>query len=151
VEVGLALLAHASMPLKYWDDAFLTAVFLINRLPTPVLAHASPIERLFGSKPNYSFLRIFWCACWPNLRPYNSHKLSFRSKHCAFFGYSFHHKGYKCLDIFTGRVYISRDVVFDESVFPFSILHSDAGARLRSEIALLPPTLLDSNSVGVVL
>jgi hypothetical protein len=30
------------------------------------------------------------------------------------------HKGYKCLDRTTGRIYISRDVVFDESVFPFA-------------------------------
>jgi hypothetical protein len=59
----LALLAHASMPLKFWDEAFLTAVFLIIRLPTPILAHASPVERLFGSKPYYSFLKVFGCAC----------------------------------------------------------------------------------------
>jgi hypothetical protein len=30
------------------------------------------------------------------------------------------HKGYKCLDRSTGRIFISRDVVFDEAVFPFS-------------------------------
>jgi hypothetical protein len=30
VEVGLALLANASMPLKFWDEAFLTATYLIN-------------------------------------------------------------------------------------------------------------------------
>ena len=30
------------------------------------------------------------------------------------------HKGYKCLDRSTGRIYISRDVVFDETVFPFA-------------------------------
>ena len=29
VEVGLALLANASMPLKFWDEAFLTATYLI--------------------------------------------------------------------------------------------------------------------------
>jgi histone deacetylase 1/2 len=28
VEVGLSLLAHALMPLKFWDEAFQTAVFL---------------------------------------------------------------------------------------------------------------------------
>jgi histone deacetylase 1/2 len=30
------------------------------------------------------------------------------------------HKGYKCLDRRTGRIYISRDVIFDETVFPFA-------------------------------
>jgi histone deacetylase 1/2 len=33
VEVGLALLANASMPLKFSDEAFLTATYLINMLP----------------------------------------------------------------------------------------------------------------------
>lgn len=34
VEVGLSLLAQACMPLKFWDEAFLTATYLINRIPT---------------------------------------------------------------------------------------------------------------------
>lgn len=84
---------------------------------------------------------MFGCACWPNLRPYNKHKLAFRSKECAFLGYSNLHKGFKCLDIASGRVYISRDVVFDENVLPFSKLHDNAGARLRAEILLLPLSL----------
>jgi hypothetical protein len=37
-----------------------------------------------------------------------------------------------------GRIYISRDIVFDETIFPFASLHSNAGARLRAEIDLLP-------------
>lgn len=40
--------------------------------------------------------------------------------------------------ISSGRIYISRDVVFDETVFPFYELHANAGARLRSEILLFP-------------
>uniref|UniRef100_A0A803P2C0 Integrase catalytic domain-containing protein n=1 Tax=Cannabis sativa TaxID=3483 RepID=A0A803P2C0_CANSA len=47
VELGLTLLAQAHMPLKFWCDAFQTSVFLINRLPTPVLRGKSPIETLF--------------------------------------------------------------------------------------------------------
>ena len=129
------------MPLKFWDEAFLTATYLINHTPTRVLDFSSPFTRLFKEKPNYSFPRVFGCVCWPNLRPYNKHKLQIRSKQCAFLGYSSMHKGYKCLDIYTGRVYISRDVVFDEGVFPFLQLHPNAGARLHSEILLLPPHL----------
>jgi hypothetical protein len=51
------------------------------------------------------------------------------------------HKGYKCLKVSTSRVYISRDVTFDEEVFSFSELNPNAGARLRSDVALLHPTL----------
>jgi hypothetical protein len=63
VEVGLALVAHAFMSLKFWDEAFQTANFLINHLPTPVLNHTSPIEKLFATQPAYTFLRTFGCAC----------------------------------------------------------------------------------------
>jgi hypothetical protein len=58
------------------------------------------------------------------------------------------HKGFKCLDILAGRIYISRDVVFDETLFPFSKLHPNAGTHLRSEVLLLPYTRdmnLDAN------
>lgn len=72
--------------------------------------------------------------------------LAFRSKECAFLVYNNLHKGFKCLDIASGRVYISRDVAFDENVFPLSKLHANAGARLRAEILLLPPSLRNSAS-----
>ena len=75
VEVGLSLLAHASMPLKFWDEAFITATSLINRLPSKIINNQTPLERLFHQTPDYSSLRTFGCACWPNLRPYNARKL----------------------------------------------------------------------------
>jgi hypothetical protein len=67
MEVGISLLAHASMPLKYWDEAFLASTYLINRFPTKVLDLSSPLEILFKEKPNYDGLHTFGCACWPNL------------------------------------------------------------------------------------
>jgi hypothetical protein len=132
VETGLSLLAQAAMPVTFWDEAFSTATFLINRLPTRVIDNATPLERLLGTKakPNYDMLKAFGCACFPHLRPYNAKKLTFRSKECVFIGYSEHHKGYKCLDRSTGRVYISRDVVFDETSFPFA---------KQFEVTLHPP------------
>jgi hypothetical protein len=56
VEVGLSLLAHAHMPLKYWDEAYLIAMFLINRTPTKVINFMTPLECRFHIKPNYSAL-----------------------------------------------------------------------------------------------
>jgi hypothetical protein len=116
---GFALLAHSSLPLRYWNEAFLTACYLINRMPTPVLQKHTPVHRLFRVQPNYDFLRTFGYACWPRLRKYNTHKIVFQSKQCVFLGHNPMHKGYKCLDKSTQRIYISRDVMFDESVFPY--------------------------------
>jgi hypothetical protein len=55
-------------------------------------------------------------------------------------GYSNLHKGFKCLDVAKGRIYISRDVVFDETMFPFQKLNPNSGTHLRAEILLLPTT-----------
>lgn len=38
---------------------------------------------------------------------------------CGFIGYSSQHKGYRCLHQSTGKVYISRHIVLDESKFSF--------------------------------
>lgn len=112
VETGLTLLAHASMPLTYWWDAFLAAAHLINCLPTSVLNGKSPVELLFNKKFDVSLLRSFGCACYPCLRPYQRHKFEFHSERCVHLGFSPIHKGYKCLTA-DGRMYISRDVKFN--------------------------------------
>jgi hypothetical protein len=91
-------------------------VYIINRLPTLVLNHSSPYEKLFHQVPNYSILRVFGYKCFPLLRPYTNHKLEYRSKACIFLGYS--HAGYRCLDPLTEKVYLSHHVVFDENSFP---------------------------------
>ena len=126
VETCLTLLANASLTTLYWDEAFLTASYLINRLPSPVTKNKSPLELLYNRTPDYNFLKTFGCACWPHLRPFNRHKLDFRSKQSVFLGYSLHHKGYKCLHPQTGRIYISHNVVFDENVFPFTKFSSSS-------------------------
>lgn len=122
----------------------MTATYVINRLPSRVIDNVTPLERLFKAKPNYPMLKIFGCACWPHLRPYNNCKLSFHSKECAFLGYSSSHKGYKCLDISSGRVYISRDAIFDEGSFPFSrhseIFSTDNTCPLTTHTFLRVPT-----------
>ena len=127
------------MPLRFWDVAFQTACFLINRLPSKTIGNDTPITKLFGTQPDYSFLKTFGCACWPCLRPYNDKKLQFRSKRCVFLGYSSMHKGYKCLHITSGRIYISRDVVFDETIFPYSEIQPARDSETLLDIPSPPP------------
>lgn len=119
--MALTLLAQAALPLKYWWDACVSTVFLINRLLTPVLNNISPFQKLFLTKPDYYFLKVFGCACYPYLGPYNSHKLQFRSSKCVFLGYNPMHKRYKCLSS-SSRIYNAHSVNFDESDFPYKSL-----------------------------
>ena len=88
MDTGLTLLARPSMHLKYWWEAFEAAVYLINRLPTPVLQNCSPFEQLYRCSPDYTFLKVFGCDCYPNLRSCNAHKFQFLSSECVFLGYS---------------------------------------------------------------
>ncbi|GJT14188.1 putative RNA-directed DNA polymerase [Tanacetum coccineum] len=121
VETGLTLLAQACVPQRFWHYAFDTAVYLINRMPSRTSTNKSPFEHIFKRSPDYSFLRVFGCLCFPYLRPYNHHKIDFRSTSCVFLGYSPSYHGYRCLDISTEHLYIARHVRFNEAQFPFDI------------------------------
>lgn len=75
VEMGLTLLAQSHLPHKFWDHSFTAAIHLINRLPTSAATQfTSRFHALFNKLPDYQILRIFGCACFPFLRPYNQHK-----------------------------------------------------------------------------
>ncbi|KAK9211490.1 hypothetical protein WN943_000867 [Citrus x changshan-huyou] len=129
-ELGLTMLFHAGVPKRFWVEAFSTATWQINRLPSAILAMKSPIEKLTGKKLDYSSLRVFGSRCLPCLRRITQNKFDPKSLPCVFLGYSEFYKGYRCFHPPTGKVYLSRDVVFDEKTFPFmkpSILYSSYG------------------------
>ena len=85
-------------------EAFVSATYLLNRLPTPVVEKKlSHFEVLYGRKPDYKFLKVFGYACFLYLQPYNKHKLAFKTSTCLFMGYSPFHKGYRCLHL-TGHI-----------------------------------------------
>ncbi|KAE8690319.1 hypothetical protein F3Y22_tig00110895pilonHSYRG00027 [Hibiscus syriacus] len=137
VETSLTLLAQASMPLTFWSHAVLSAVYLINKMPSKSLGNISPYQKLYEKVPDYNFLKIFGCQCFPNLRVFNTHKLDFRSKACVFLGYSPIHHGYQCMDEH-GRIYVSRSVLFNEHIFPFAhkaVAHKkDSDESIRSRV-----------------
>ena len=119
VETGLTLLHQASLSIRFWIYAFHIVVYLINRLPTNILKLESPYETLFGDEPNYNKIKIFGCQYFPWLHPYSTHELEPRSKPCIFLGYCTSQSAYKCFDIVSSRMYISRRVIFYESIFPY--------------------------------
>ena len=114
----VSLLAHASIPRHFWHFAFETTVFLINRLPSPVLKDKSPFDILLKPIPDYKFLEVFGCATYSFIHPYVKHKFAYHSIHCVFLGYSPNHHGYCHLDRHSDCLY-AHHVCFDEYYFPF--------------------------------
>jgi hypothetical protein len=114
------LLFQASLPARFWAEGLHTSTYLLNRLPSAACPAPTPHHALFGTPPLYYHLCVFGCACYPNTAATSSHKLDPRSTLCVFLGYSPDHKGYLRFDLTSRRVLISRHVVFDESIFPFS-------------------------------
>ncbi|WVZ97479.1 LOW QUALITY PROTEIN: hypothetical protein U9M48_043012 [Paspalum notatum var. saurae] len=75
------------------SGAFMTAVYLLNHLPTKSLNGVTPYEAWHGKKP----------------------ALADRSHAGVFIGYAEGVKGYRVLDPTTMRVCTARDVIFDEA------------------------------------
>ncbi|KAJ9559993.1 LOW QUALITY PROTEIN: hypothetical protein OSB04_005153 [Centaurea solstitialis] len=111
------LLFHAHLPPTFWVEALHMATHLLNILPSTSINFDTPYYRLFQKHPSYFHLRVFGCLCYPHIT--TPHKLAPRSTPCVFLGYPSQHRGFRCLDLSTRRIIISRHVVFDESIFPF--------------------------------
>ncbi|KAL0293910.1 UNVERIFIED_CONTAM: Copia protein [Sesamum radiatum] len=115
-----ALLHQASLPRQFWGECVLTATYLINRLPSSNLHWQSPYEILHHKKPSLDHIRIFGCLCYAtNVNP-NKDKFDPRASNCIFIGYSQNHKGYKLYHQDNKIVFTSRDVLFNEDVFPLA-------------------------------
>ena len=86
--------------------------------------HDTPFIRLFGHPPTYSNLRTFGYVCYVHLPAHERTKLTTQSIQCAFLGYSVYQKGFLCYDPNLRRIRISRNVIFLENQYFFS-MHQD--------------------------
>ncbi|KAM2129542.1 hypothetical protein ACFX1R_009206 [Malus domestica] len=140
LETARALRFQANLPLHFWGECVLTAVHLINRLPTPILSKQTPFERLYSKPPTFSHLRVFGCLAYAtdvNV----THKFSPRAHKCIFLGYPSGQKAYKLYNLTTRQIFTSRDVVFHENIFPFHTSPSSSSPQPMSFSNPLPEPL----------
>ena len=117
-----SMLISSSCPERFWGEAALTAVYVINRIPSSVTKqNLSPYECLYGISPPYDLLKVFGSVCFVLLPPTEHHKLQPRARLCCFLGYGIQHKGYRCWDPMSKKLRISRHAIFWEQVMFFSL------------------------------
>nr|KYP45744.1 Retrovirus-related Pol polyprotein from transposon TNT 1-94 [Cajanus cajan] len=64
LNVARALRFQDNLPISFWGEYVLTAGYLINRTPTPVLFGKTPYEMLHGQASMYDHFKIFGCLCY---------------------------------------------------------------------------------------
>src|SRR4051812_28094167 len=64
LELARAFRFQAHLPLRFWAECVFTAVYVTNRLPTPLLSQQTPFERLYQKCPSYSHLRALGCLAY---------------------------------------------------------------------------------------
>ena len=111
---------QASLPLEFWGEYGITAAYLISRTPLSGLKGRTHYEILFHDKPSYNHLHIFGSLCYMYNFQRPKDKFGARSRRCIFFGYPYGKKGWKVNDLETGEIFVSRDVIFHEGVYPFA-------------------------------
>ena len=94
------------------------AAYVRNRLPTTALKeNETPYQRWYGRKPDVSHLRVFGCMAYAHVPDNERRKLDKKSKKMRFVGYSLTSKGYRLFDETNQKMYIWRDVEFNENDF----------------------------------
>jgi hypothetical protein len=116
-----ALMFQSSIPKIFWAHAISHSVHIINRLPTPYLSHKSPFEILHNTLPDITNLKVFGSLCFATTLSSHRKKLDPRSRKCIHLGFKTGVKGYVLFDLKSKELFLSRDVVFFEAIFPYQV------------------------------
>ncbi|GAA0173422.1 transmembrane signal receptor [Lithospermum erythrorhizon] len=130
------------------NNAILSATYVINRLPTPILNWKSPYETLFLQPPNLEHLKVFGCLCFATCTETHKSKFQERSHHpVIFIGYPPNKKSFRYYDLMTNTVSVSRDIKFYESIFSFNDSSSSYLSSLVRNQHSRPCVLVDHYAV----
>ncbi|KAI5314779.1 hypothetical protein L3X38_043955 [Prunus dulcis] len=115
VEMAKCLLLEKKIPFDFWAEAVNISMYILNRCPTKVLSKRTPFEAYSGRKPGVKHLKVFGSLCYAHVPKQQRQKLDLASKRCIFLGYGSCEKRYRLYNIETGKVIVSRDVIFSEN------------------------------------
>jgi len=107
----------------------------MNRTPTTVV-HGMTLEEKFTSKkPDVLHFRVFGYIAYVHVPNEKRSKLDPKAEKCIFIGYSLEQKGYRCFNLFTRKLQVNRDVVFDEMVSWYSPLKiAEDGKAINGDV-----------------
>ena len=116
------LLRDSDLGHSYWAEAAAHSIYTRNLIPSRRHPKRIPLESLTGRRQDIAHLRVFGAKCWAKIPTVHGvqvtggSKLDVRSTECRLLGYAPGSGNYKVQDITTRRVFVSRDVIFEEGL-----------------------------------
>lgn len=131
-----SMMHTGNIPMYLWGEALYTSSFLTNRSVTSALANPiTPYEMWFGKKPDVSYIRVFGCAAYAHINKHERSKLDGKSIPLTMVGYAL--MGYRLWDDDERKIVVSRDVIFDESTFPFRCFNPNTPREARKDFCVV--------------
>ena len=116
------LLRDSDLRHSYWAEAAAHSIYTRDLIPSHRHPKRIPLESLTGKRQDIAHLRVFGAKCWAKIPTVHGaqvnggSKLDVRSTECRLLGYAPGSGNYKVQDVATWRVFVSRDVIFEEGL-----------------------------------
>ena len=120
IEDVRTLLRDSGLGHSYWAEAAAYSIHTRNLIPSRRHPAKIPLESFTGKRQGVGHLRVFGSSVWAKIPTIHGaqvtggSKLDPRSVACRLLGYASGAGNYKVQDLSTRRVFVSRDVVFEE-------------------------------------
>lgn len=114
VEMAQSFLKQMKLPSTMWDEAVRHSVYILNRLPTKALSDQTSYEAWMESRPDIGHIKVFGCVAHMKIPSNKVSKLEDRSLNVINLGKEPVTKAYRLFDPSNNKLYVSRDVVFEE-------------------------------------
>ena len=86
----------------------------------------APVKKWSGRKPLVNHLRTFGCITWVNISNYCRKKLDVKIHACSMMGHLEELKSYRLFDPVKWKIFIRRNVIFDEKTLSIKMLNSSS-------------------------
>ncbi|POM61014.1 hypothetical protein PHPALM_30041, partial [Phytophthora palmivora] len=113
VEMSRCMFYHESVDKKLWAEAVNIAAWIINRIPNSLIIK-TPYEIVYKTKQLLENLKVFGALGYAHIPNEKRRKLDAKAFKCRFMGYEDGVKGYRVMNVTTGKVQIVRTVKFME-------------------------------------